>query len=365
MENQLKTCLYDYHVALGAKISPFGGFLMPIEYSSITEEHQAVRQQAGMFDVSHMGEVFISGADAEQFVNHIFTNDVRNMPVGKILYGMMLYPSGGVVDDLLVYKMQAENTFLLVINASNIEKDCEWIQQQSNGFEVRIENQSNQYGEIALQGPLSESIMTETLKLPIADLAFYTFIETSFDGESVLISRTGYTGEDGFELYGSPQLINKLWDILYKEAHVTPCGLGCRDTLRFEVGLPLYGHELNDTITPIEAGLGIFVKMDKDNFIGKESIAIQKQNGIERKLVGIELLDNAIPRADYLVEVNEEVVGKVTTGYRSISTGKDVCLALINNKYAHLGDEVNIRIRKKLFRGVVVKKRFYEKNYKK
>lgn len=360
-----KTCLHDLHVALGAQMSPFGGFDMPIQYSSIIEEHNAVRHEAGMFDVSHMGEVFVSGPDAEAYVNHIFTNDVTGMEAGKILYGMMLYPHGGTVDDLLVYKLQQPDLFLLVINAANIDKDVAWMEEQRTGFNITLDHASDSWGEIALQGPKSEAILTETLNLPVADLVFYTCKELVYNGQPLIVSRTGYTGEDGFELYASPEITRELWQRLHKEAGVTPCGLGCRDTLRFEVGLPLYGHELSESITPIEAGLGIFVKVNKPEFIGKEAIVKQKTDGITRKLVGIELKDKAIPRAGYDVEMDGQVIGTVTTGYHTISTDKSVCMALIDKKYAELGTEVGIRIRKKVFPGTVCKKRFYEKNYKK
>lgn len=365
MENLLKTCLYDSHVALNAKMSPFGGFIMPIEYKSIVDEHNAVRHEAGMFDVSHMGEIFITGPDAEKFVNYIFTNDVRTIEAGKILYGMLLYPNGGVVDDLLVYHMPEENTWLLVVNAANIAKDYEWICSQKQGFDVKIANDSDKYGEIALQGPKAEQIAVEVLGLEVVrDLVFYSFAETTWNGMPVLISRTGYTGEDGFELYAAPDVVCKLWDTLLKGG-VQPCGLGCRDTLRFEVGLPLYGHELDTDITPVEAGLSMFVKVDKPDFIGKEAIVHQKTEGIARKIVGIELADKAIPRAGYEVVADGRVIGSVTTGYHSISTDKSVCMALIEKTFAAIGTEVEVRVRKKLFKGTVCKKRFYEKNYKK
>lgn len=365
MEDLLKTCLYDRHEALKAQMSPFGGFIMPIQYSNILEEHQAVRQKAGMFDVSHMGEIFVSGPDAEPFINHIFTNDIRVMPAGKIQYGMMLYPDGGVVDDLLVYKLAEPDHYLLVVNAANIAKDEEWIRNQSTGYEVCIDNQSDRWGEIALQGPEAERIAVDVLGLGEArDLAFYTFTDTAWNGAPILLSRTGYTGEDGFEFYAAPEVIVALWDKLI-ESGVTPCGLGCRDTLRFEVGLPLYGHELSAEISPIEAGLGMFVKTDKEEFVGRDSILRQKTEGTPRKLVGIELTEKAIPRTGYPVECDGEVIGEVTTGYQSISTGKYVCMALVNRTYAETGRPVSVRVRKKTFAGVICKKRFYDKNYKK
>ncbi|SFO59668.1 aminomethyltransferase [Prevotella sp. tf2-5] len=358
MENK-RTCLYDKHVALGALISPFGGFDMPIQYSNIIDEHQAVRQHCGVFDVSHMGEVLVTGKDAERYVNHIFTNDVRGIPLGKILYGMMCYEDGGVVDDLLVYKV-ADDRFFLVINASNIDKDWAWIQQQADGFEVTLEHQSDQYGELAIQGPEAEQVMEQILGIACKELAFYTF-KTIGD---VIVSRTGYTGEDGFEVYASADNINEYWDKLMA-AGIKPCGLGCRDTLRFEVGLPLYGDELSETITPIMAGLGIFVKLDKEEFIGKEALAKQKVEGAPKKLVGIELHDKAIPRHGYSVLKDGNVIGEVTTGYHTISTDKSVCMALIDSQYAALDTPVEIQIRKKTFPGTVCKKRFYDKHYKK
>ena len=354
-----KTCLYDKHVALGALMSPFGGFVMPIQYSNIVDEHQAVRQQCGVFDVSHMGEVLISGPDAERYVNHLFTNDVRQMPVGKILYGMMCYEHGGVVDDLLVYKL-ADHRFFLVINAANIDKDWDWIQQQAVGYEVTLEHQSDRYGELAIQGPKAEEVMEKVLGIPCQELSFYTFKLL----DEVIVSRTGYTGEDGFEVYASPQYINDCWDKLMA-AGVKPCGLGCRDTLRFEVGLPLYGDELSADITPVMAGLGIFVKLDKPEFIGREALARQKAEGPQKKLVGIELQDKAIPRHGYTVLKDGAPIGEVTTGYHTISTDKSVCMALVDAAYAALGTEVEIQIRKKTFPGVVCKKRFYDKHYKK
>ena len=359
MENK-KTCLYDKHVALGALISPFGGFDMPIQYTNIVDEHQAVRQACGVFDVSHMGEVLISGPDAERYVNHIFTNDVRQIPNGKILYGMMCYENGGVVDDLLVYKMDSD-CFFLVINASNIDKDWAWIQEQAKGYQVTLNHQSDQYGELAVQGPQAEAVMEEVLGIACKELTFYTFKTIG----KVIVSRTGYTGEDGFEIYADATYINECWDKLIVSGRCKPCGLGCRDTLRFEVGLPLYGDELSQDITPIMAGLGIFVKLDKDEFIGKEALAKQKAEGAPKKLVGIELADKAIPRHGYAVLKEGQQVGEVTTGYHTISTDKSVCMALVDANCAALGTEVDIQIRKKTFPGTVCKKRFYDKHYKK
>ena len=355
-----QTCLYDKHVALGALMSPFGGFIMPIQYAGIAPEHMAVREKVGLFDVSHMGEVTVRGKDAERYVQHIFTNDIANAPVGKIYYGMMCYEDGGTVDDLLVYKM-GDNDFFLVINASNIDKDWAWMQQHAAGFDIDLQNRSDFYGQIAVQGPESEHIVETVLGLACAELTFYTCKQI---GE-VIISRTGYTGEDGFEIYASHDYIRECWDKLIA-AGVQPCGLGCRDTLRFEVGLPLYGDELSQDITPVMAGLSLFVKFDKPEFIGREALLKQKTEGPAKKLVGIELFDKAIPRHGYTV-LNKEgaPIGEVTTGYHTLSTDKSVCMALVDAQYAKLDTEVEIQIRKKVFAGKVVKKQFYNKNYKK
>ena len=364
MAENKRTCLYDKHVALGALISPFGGFEMPIQYVGIAEEHNAVRNNVGVFDVSHMGEVTVTGPEAEKFVNYIFTNDITDAPIGKIYYGMMLYPTGGVVDDLLVYK-RGENDLFLVINAGNIDKDVEWIFEQAKNFDVKVEHQSDYYGEIAIQGPESEKAMVEVLGIDCASLTFYTFALFEKDGETIIVSRTGYTGEDGFEVYASHALTNKYWDKLIA-AGVQPCGLGCRDTLRFEVGLPLYGDELSAEVTPIQAGLGIFVKTEKGDFIGRDVIVKQKEEGVPTKLVGLELTDRAIPRHGYKVlNESDEEIGEVTTGYHCLSVDKSVALAYVKTEYAAQGTQLKVQIRKKTFPCVVVAKKFYKKSYKK
>ena len=388
-----RTCLYEKHVEQKAMMVSFGGFEMPLQYAGIAPEHTAVRERVGVFDVSHMGEVTVKGHDAERYVQHIFTNDVAGAPAGKVFYGMMCYEDGGTVDDLLVYKL-AEQDFFLVINAANIDKDWAWMQEQAKGFDIDLQNRSDYYGQLAVQGPEAEDIVERVLGLACKELEFYeaktlpqplpvreggghpqgenavTELSTPLPhregaGESLLIiSRTGYTGEDGFEIYASHAYINNCWDKLMA-AGVQACGLGCRDTLRFEVGLPLYGDELSAEISPVMAGLTMFVKFDKPEFIGREALLKQKTEGTERKLVGIELHDKAIPRHGYTVLKGGQPIGEVTTGYHTLSTDKSVCMALVDSQYAKLGTEVEVQIRKKTFPGVVVKKRFYEKHYKK
>lgn len=353
-----ETCLHSRHVAMGALMQPFAGFDMPIQYTSIIDEHNAVRHHCGVFDVSHMGEVIVTGPDAARFVNHIFTNDVNAVQPGKVLYGMMCYPDGGTVDDTCICKL-ADDKFFLTINAANIDKDDAWIGQNAEGFDVQIDYASDRYGQLAIQGPESEKVVETVLGIPCHELNFYE-VKTVGD---ILISRTGYTGEDGFEVYGSHDWIVSCWDKLM-EAKVTPCGLGCRDTLRFEVGLPLYGDELSKDISPVMAGLSIFVKLDKPEFIGKEALLKQKTEGVPKRLRGIELDAHAVPRHGYTVLKDGQPVGEVTTGYRLISVDKSCAVALVDSSLK-LGDRVEIQIRKKTFPGTVVKKKFYDKHYKK
>lgn len=353
-----ETCLHSRHVALGALMQPFAGYDMPIQYTSIIEEHNAVRQRCGVFDVSHMGEVFVSGTDAERFVNHIFTNDISAVAPGKVMYGMMCYPDGGTVDDTCICKL-ADDRFLLTINAANIDKDYDWIRQNAEGFGVDIDYASDRYGQLAIQGPESEKAMEGVLGIECHELNFYEVKEMG----DTIVSRTGYTGEDGFEIYGSPEWIADCWDKLMA-AKVAPCGLGCRDTLRFEVGLPLYGDELSKDISPIMAGLSIFVKLDKPEFIGRDALVKEKMEGVAKRLRGIELDAHAVPRHGYTVLSGGEPVGEVTTGYRLISVDKSCAVALVDSRLK-LGDRVEVQIRKKTFAGTIVKKKFYDKHYKK
>lgn len=343
---------------MGALMQPFAGFDMPIQYTSIIDEHNAVRHHCGVFDVSHMGEVIVTGPDAARFVNHIFTNDVNAVQPGKVLYGMMCYPDGGTVDDTCICKL-AEDKFFLTINAANIDKDDAWIDKNAEGFDIHIDYASDRYGQLAIQGPESEQVVETVLGIPCHELNFYE-VKTVGD---ILISRTGYTGEDGFEVYGSHEWIISCWDKLM-DAKVTPCGLGCRDTLRFEVGLPLYGEELSKDISPVMAGLSIFVKFDKPEFIGKEALLKQKTEGVAKRLRGIGLDAHAVPRHGYPVLKDGQQVGEVTTGYRLISVDKSCAVALVDSALK-LGDRVEIQIRKKTFPGTVVKKKFYDKHYKK
>lgn len=356
------TILYDRHVALGALMQPFGGFDMPIQYTSIIEEHNAVRNHVGVFDVSHMGEIIISGHQSEEFVNHIFTNDVRKMAVGDVMYGMMCYPDGGTVDDTCICKVEP-NRYFMTVNAANIDKDNDWVHKQAENYDVVVCYKSDYWNQLAIQGPEAEKTVTEVLHLPCSDLKFYQCKEILRFDSGVLISRTGYTGEDGFEIYGDKDYITDAWDRLMN-AGVSPCGLGCRDTLRFEVGLPLYGDELSKDISPVMAGLSHFVAFDKPEFIGREALLRQKTEGVAKRLRGIQLDAHAVPRHGYKVLCDGKEVGEVTTGYRLISEDKSCAVALVDSSLK-LGDRVEIQIRKKTFPGTVVKKRFVDTHYKK
>lgn len=360
-----KTCLHQKHIDLGALMSPFAGYDMPISYEGIEAEHHAVRKNVGVFDVSHMGEVLITGPQATMFVNYVFSGDVRPLENYKVVYGMLLNDRGGVVDDLLVYKRD-ENEYFLVINASNIDKDVEWIKKHAAKYDVTVDNQSEHWAELAVQGPNAEKVLKEILGIDGSDLAFYTFKDIfSDEGERMVFSRTGYTGEDGFELYAPADVIQTAWDKLMA-AGVAPCGLGCRDTLRFEAGLPLYGDELTDEISPIEAGLSMFAKLDKDHFIGRDALIEQKSSGVKKKVVGLEVDGKAIPRHGYdVLNADGEKVGEITTGYHSITLDRNLAMALVDAKYAALDTPLQVQVRKKVFPAKVIKKRFYTPNYKK
>jgi len=361
-----RTSLYSQHVKLGAKIVDFAGFEMPISYTSITEEHSYVREKAGIFDVSHMGEICIKGNDAEKFVEYIFTNDVFIMNDHQVLYGMMLYPNGGTVDDLLVYKFHKEH-YLLVVNASNIDKDYAWVESQNKGFDIVMSNESDNFGEVALQGPLAETLLQKHTEFDLSKISFFTFALIKVNDMEFLVSRTGYTGEDGFEIYGKHSDIIDVWSILLAEGSdvISPIGLGARDTLRFEVALPLYGNELSKDISPLEASLGFAVKLDAGDFIGKDVLVKQKAEKTTRRIVGLELLDKGIIRHGYKVYHQDVLVGEVTTGYKSPSTGKTVALAMIDRPYDKLKTELFVEVRGKMKNVVVRNRKFYEKSYKK
>ncbi|MGO4268583.1 glycine cleavage system aminomethyltransferase GcvT [Paenibacillus sp. TAF58] len=359
-----RTPLFPIYAEHGARVIDFGGWELPVQFAGIQKEHDAVRQRAGLFDVSHMGEVRIGGEDALPFLQKITTNDVSKLEAGQCQYSLMCYPTGGVVDDLLVYKL-GDNDYMLVINASNIDKDVEWMQMNLTGS-VELNNVSDETAMLALQGPHAERILTKVTDAPIQSLKPFRFLQNvEVSGIQALVSRTGYTGEDGFELYVHKDDAIKLWNLLLssdQDLSLVPVGLGARDTLRFEARLPLYGQELSKDITPLEAGLSFFVKLDKGDFIGRDVIAGQKANGIPRKLVGIEMVERGIPRPHYAVfNTDGQPIGEVTTGTQSPTFKTNVGLALIDSAYSSLGTELNVEIRGTQVKAKVVATPFYKR----
>lgn len=365
MSDLKRTPLFDvYSRHEGARCIDFGGWELPVQFCSITKEHEAVRERAGLFDVSHMGEVMVTGQDAEAYLQRLTTNDVTKLEDGMAQYSLMCYPDGGVVDDLLVYKVTA-GKYMLVINASNIDKDLAWMNEQLNG-DVTLDNVSEVTALLALQGPHAEKILSKLTDSDLSGLKGFRFLpEATVAGVKAIVSRTGYTGEDGFELYLNAADAVKVWEAVLEageEYGLMPVGLGARDTLRFEAKLPLYGQELSSTISPLEAGVGFFVKLDKGDFIGRDALAEQKQSGLKRKLVGIEMIDRGIPRSHYKVYADGRLIGEVTTGTQSPTLKRNLGLALIDSEFSALGTEVFVEIREKQLKAQVVAAPFYKRS---
>lgn len=367
MSEPKKTALYNAHGKYGGKVIDFAGWALPVQYEGLTAEHEAVRNNAGVFDVSHMGEVEVRGNQATDFVQNLVTNDVSVMNENQVIYGMMCYPNGGIVDDLLVYK-HTNNFYLLVINASNVEKDFQWMKDNVGSYDAELKNTSEDVSEIALQGPKAEEILQELTDTNLSDIAFFYFkTDVKIAGRSCLVSRTGYTGEDGFEIYMKHEDAEHVWDKILetgKDKGAKPTGLGCRDTLRFEANMPLYGNELSPEITPLEAGFGNFVKLGKPNFIGKDALVKQKAEGLKRKIAAFEMVGPGIPRHGYEVLADGKNIGFVTTGYYSPTLKKNIGLAMVEIEFAELGKPIDIQIRKNVVRAKVVSRKFYNKNYK-
>lgn len=365
--NLKRTPLFETYKKYGGKVIDFGGWELPVQFTSIIEEHEAVRNAAGLFDVSHMGEFIIEGKDAESFINKIGTNDVSTIHTNQAQYTAMCYPEGGTIDDLIVYKLDDEK-YLLVPNASNIDKDYAWMEQNIEG-EVTLKNISDEIALLAVQGPKAESILQKLTDVDLTQITFYRFAQKAKVAgiSDVLISRTGYTGEDGFELYLASDQVVELWEKLLevgKEDGLKPCGLGARDTLRLEARLALYGQELSKDISPLEAGIGFAVKVNKESgFIGKDILAKQKEEGVKRRIVGIEVTGRGIPRTGYKVfSVEDEEIGVVTSGTQSPTLKKSIGLALLSAEHAKVDTELKIEIRKKLIDAVVVKTPFYKRS---
>lgn len=354
----LKTHLYGEHVKLGAKIVPFAGWDMPVQYSSVKEEVLAVRQNVGVFDVSHMGEFFVEGDDAEAFVDSIVTNDILSAEIGKAIYSPLCREDGTVIDDLIVYKL-AIGRILICVNASNIEKDFSWIKSKHIGHSCKLSNRSDDFSLLALQGPKSYQIL-KSIILDLPDLAYYSVLETYYQESRVIVARTGYTGEDGFEIFGSHEAIKNLWE-KFQVLNVTPCGLAARDVLRLEVCYPLYGHELNDETNPYDAGLGWTVKEAKPHFIGKVSLREKKST---YKLVRL-ILEKGIPREGYQVlNSNNETIGTVTSGTMSVMLNKGIAFARIEKNKIPTDGIFLIDIRQKTYAAQIITKSFFTGGHK-
>lgn len=365
MGNDLKrTPLFDTYSQYGGKTIDFGGWDLPVQFSSIKAEHEAVRTKAGLFDVSHMGEIYVKGSESLAYLQNLVTNDVSKVAVNQTQYTTMCYENGGVVDDLLIYRMD-EEVYLLVVNAANIEKDYTWmLEHKIEG--VEIINASDDFGQIALQGPLSKEVLQTLTDTDLEQIKpFRLLSDVTIAGHKSIISRTGYTGEDGYEIYASPEAVVEQWNAILeagKEQGVVPCGLGSRDTLRFEACLPLYGQELSDSISPLEAGINFVVKLNKEqDFIGKEALTAQKEQGVPRKSVGVEMIDKGIPRHGYKVFIDGNEVGEITTGTQSPLTKRNIGLALIPTEFAEIGKEIEIEVRNRKVKAVIVEKPFYKR----
>jgi aminomethyltransferase len=349
-----RTSLYSKHVALKAKIVDFAGWDMPVQYTSVKDEVLAVRKRAGVFDVSHMGEFFVEGKDAQKYVDYLVTNNILDAEIGKAIYSPLCRENGTVIDDLIVYKLSTEK-ILVCVNASNIEKDFSWFESHLNGFDVKLTNLSEYYSLLALQGPESENILKSLIQ-SLPPLEYYSVVEI----KDFIVARTGYTGEDGFEIFGSHKAIEQLWD-QFMLKNVTPCGLAARDVLRLEVCYPLYGHELNDEITPLDATLAWTVKLNKNNFIGKEALKNYRPKFKTIKLI----LDKGIPREGYLV-LNAEgtVIGHVTSGTQSVMLSKGIALARVAVEHASKDQNYFIEIRQNNYNATYTTKAFVQGGHK-
>jgi aminomethyltransferase len=355
-----RTPLHDIHVGLGAKMVPFAGYEMPVQYpTGITAEHKAVRERAGMFDVSHMGEFLVRGKDAVKFVSHVTTNDVAGLAVGQAHYSSILNDRGTFEDDCLVYRF--DDHLMMVVNASNVAKDLAHISQHLDRFDATIEDVSDEIALLAVQGPQAARILQPLMSVSLPDIKYYHFaVGTVATVPDVIVSRTGYTGEDGFELYFDNANAAHIWSVIMATGEVTPAGLGCRDSLRLEMGMALYGNDIDETVTPLEANLAWIVKLQKGDFVGREALVRQKEQGIPRKLVGFTTSERAFPRHGYPVVCNGEPSGIVCSGTSSPSLNIPIGTCYLPTAHAKPGSELGIDIRGKIVKAEVVKTPFYK-----
>ncbi len=365
MSGAKKTPFYEKHVALNGKIIDYNGWFLPVQFpQGLVEEVHDTRKRATIFDVSHMGEIIVEGKDAEAYLQKILTNDVSRLKDNAIMYSPVCYPDGGVVDDILIYRING-NKYFLVVNAANTDKDYEWFKENQAG-EVDLKNLSPQYAQIALQGPESEAILQQLTEVDLSQIKFYRFqADVAVAGVNCLVSRTGYTGENGFEVYCENEGAVALWDAVWEEGQkkeLRPAGLGARDVLRLEASLPLYGHELSKDITPLQAGLQRFVALDKSAaFIGQEALKKQEQEGLPKKLYGLEMLERGVPRDNYPVKSGEREIGWISSGSYSPTLDKFIAMAFLEPGIAEQDQEVTVEIRKRFYRAKTTKLPFYRR----
>lgn len=364
-----RTPLYEVHKKLGARMVDFAGWEMPVQYSGIMDEHRAVRSSAGIFDVSHMGEIRIKGKGAFNLLQFLTVNDVSKLKDNECQYSMMCYPDGGIVDDLLVYRL-SEKEFMLCVNASNAEKDYHWIiknltaGKSGTAFtEVEVENISDSTGQISIQGKNAEAILQRISDADLSELKFYCVERLNIDRVNVLVSRTGYTGEDGFEIYIRNEDAIRIWNALSeagKDYNMKPVGLGARDTLRLEMKYPLYGNDINEKTTPLEACVGWVVRLDKGDFVGRETLKKQNGKGVTRKLIGFEMTDKGIPRPHYQIFKESQLIGEVTSGTMSPSLNKAIGIGYVKAEMSGIGEEIKIKIRENYQKAVIISTPFYK-----
>lgn len=354
-----KTAINDLHNELGAKMIEYAGWSLPSEYEGLKEEHRVVREGVGIFDVSHMGEIFFRGPQALEFANYVFSNDINKLKDGKLQYTLMLNEKGGVVDDLIVGKVNDEELFM-VVNGANVDKDFEWMKSKAEGFDVEIANDSDKYAVLAVQGPDSQKTIQALTDFNLEDMEYYSFVQdVEILGKKVILSESGYTGEKGYEIYPLVEDAAEIFKALVGEGAV-PCGLGARDTLRFEASMPLYGNEMDEDMSPIEAGLKFAINFDKGDFVGKDALEKYLEEGQKKKIVGIELKGKGMPRQGYKIAKDGKEIGEITTGYLSPTLDKPLANAIIDIDCAEIGNEVEVLVRKKSIPAVIVDRRYLQ-----
>ncbi|PNH24010.1 glycine cleavage system protein T [Staphylococcus haemolyticus] len=354
--------MYQNYIDSGAKIVEFGGWAMPVQFTSIKEEHNAVRYEVGMFDVSHMGEISIKGNDASKFVQYLLSNDTNNLTDTKAQYTALCNEEGGIIDDLVTYKI-GDNDYLLIVNAANTDRDFAWVQKHTPKFDVEVSNVSDQFGQLAVQGPKARDLVSGLVDINVSEMKPFDFQQNvTLFGKNVILSQSGYTGEDGFEIYCEAKDTVDIWNG-FIEYNVVPCGLGARDTLRLEAGLPLHGQDLTESITPYEGGIAFAAKpLIEEDFIGKSVLKDQKENGSERRTVGLELLDKGIARTGYpVLDLDGNEIGEVTSGTQAPSSGKSIAMAIIKRDEFEMGRELLVQVRKRQLKAKIVKKNQIEK----